>query len=326
VIPTLRQLEYVITVADEAHFGRAAKRCGVSQPALSKQVQEVESLLGVALFERARRGVTVTTVGAQVIARARRALEEVRGLTQAAQGVRDALVGRVALGVIPTVAPYFLPGLVGRLREVAPLARWEVHEQQTAHLIEALLSSHIDLALLALPLPSARAEDGLTGIDLFDEAFALVLPSGHPLARSAKPVRASALSGEALLLMEEGHCFRDQALSVCATARATEVDVRAASLTTLLAMVEAGLGPTLAPMMALDPRTCDALLASGVRVRAFLPPCPRRRIGLRWRASSPRGAHFEALASAFKMHAQSLSDRLPATLRVSALALNTDLT
>lgn len=322
-VPSLRQLEYVVAVAEEGHFGRASRRCGVSQPALSKQLQEAEGLLGVALFERGRRGgVVVTRAGAEVVVRAKRALAEVRALTEAAHCAGGDLVGPVALGVIPTVGPYFLPGLMGRLAAAAPRARWSVREQQTEPMLAALRAGDLDLALLALPLPPPLSEDGLDGVTLLTEPFVLVLPPGHPLGAGSPRtgeaagagVDAEALGGERLLLMEEGHCFRGQALTVCAGAGAAEVEVRAASLSTLLAMVEAGIGPTLAPLLALDTRTDDALQAAGVRAVRFAEPAPSRQLGLRWRATSPWGARFAALAQAFTAHGASLLARLPPRL------------
>src|SRR5262245_6804512 len=290
ILPTVRQLEYAVAVADALHFGRAARACAISQPALSAQIRALEELLGLRLFERSRRGVRVTRAGAAVIERSRELLRGLGELVQTARASGEPLAGPLHFGVIPTVAPYLLPRWPPRVRAAWPRLQLYLHEDRTARLVAALVEGRLDLLLLALPL---RRPD-LETLAIFDEPFALALPRGHPLARSRAPVRETALEQEPVLLLDDGHCLRDQALAVCRQAGAREAeDVRAASLSTLVQMVAGGLGVTLLPSSAL----ATEARGRAVVVRPFRAPAPGRTVGLAWRRSSPRGREFRELGA-----------------------------
>ncbi len=288
--PTIRQLEYLVAVEETRHFGRAARQCAVTQPALSTQIQQLEELLGVQLFERSRRRVVVTPEGEQVIARARRTLRELDDLLDAARAARRSLAGPLRLGVIPTVAPYLLPPLLPRVRAALPELELVLREDQTARLVERLESGGLDLLLLALPVEEAPLEE----MPLYDEAFVFVAPEDHRLARarSAK-VPESALADEEVLLLEDGHCLRAQALSLCERAGAREsARIQATSLGTLVQMVANGLGVTLLPERAVP---VEVRADSSLAVRSFRPPAPGRSIGLAWRRGSARAPEHRAL-------------------------------
>jgi LysR family hydrogen peroxide-inducible transcriptional activator len=252
-------------------------------------VAELERCLGVQLFERSPRGVLVTAAGAQVLERARRALAEVDALVEAA-GVERGLRGTVRLGVIPTVAPYLLPACLPAVRGQLADLRLVLVEDRTAGLLDRLRDGRIDVALLALPAPGAG--DDLEGTTLLTEPFVAALPAGHPLA--ARPeVAVEELAAERLLLLEDGHCLRDQALEVCAGTVPSET--AAASLPTLVQMVAGGLGATLLPVSA---ASIEVRPGDDVVVRPFAGEPPSRSLGLLWRASSARGAHWEELGEA----------------------------
>jgi LysR family hydrogen peroxide-inducible transcriptional activator len=287
-LPSIRQLEYVVAVADARHFGRAARRCAVTQPALSAQVAALEEALGVRLFERSRRGAAPTRAGERVIERARAALRAVGEVTEAAREAREPLSGPLHLGVIPTVAPYLLPRGLAAVRRQYPRLRLFLHEEQTARVLAALADGRLDVGLIALP-PEVP---GLESCSLGREPFLLAVPPGHPLARSKRRVGEEALRGEPVLLLEDGHCLRDQALAVCRDAGARESEgVRAASLSTLAQMVAGGIGVTLLPASAAAVEG-----RSGLALLRFHAPEPSRELGLVWRKASPRGAEFRALA------------------------------
>ena len=216
--PTLRQLEYIVALADTGQFVEAARRCAVSQPALSKQVREVEDMLGIELFERSRPRVIVTAAGEEIAQRARRLLAEARELVNAASELAGARNGTVRLGVIPTIAPYGLPGLLAKLRRIFPEVSFAIQELQTEVLLEELRSGGIDVGLLARPFD----DRSLAGPDLIVEPFVLVAPTGHPLS-VPETIRSREIVGASLILMEDGHCLRDQAIEVCAAA-GTHVD------------------------------------------------------------------------------------------------------
>lgn len=286
--PSLRQLEYAVALADAGHFGRAARACHVTQPALSTQIQRLEEELGLRLFERSRRGATLTPSGRWVVARARAVLEGVDELVEVAGGAGAPLCGPLHLGVIPTLAPYLLPQWLPRVREAYPELQLYLHEDRTARLVEALVGGRLDLLLLALPLDAP----GLETLPIFHEVFLLAVPRGHRLARTRGGVMQSELEGEPVLLLEDGHCLRDQALDVCRMAGARESDqIRAASLTTLAQMVAGGLGVTLLPESAVAIEAAS----SEVVVRRFRAPAPTREIGLAWRRTSPRDDEFHLL-------------------------------
>jgi LysR family hydrogen peroxide-inducible transcriptional activator len=290
--PSVRQLECAVAVADARHFGRAARACAVTQPALSAQIASLESELGVVLFERSRRGAKLTPAGERVVERARAALRALDEVSDAARDAAEPLCGPLHLGVIPTLAPYLLPRWLPVVRRKHPRLQLFLHEDQTARLVQQLLAGELELLLLALPVEGA----GIDVLPLFDEPFWLAAPAGHRLAQSReRAVRESELTGEPVLLLEDGHCLRDQALAVCRHAGAREAEqVRAASLTTLVQMVANGLGVTLVPESALPVETRGA---RDLVVRPFRAPAPGRRIGLAWRRGSPRGAEFHMLGA-----------------------------
>jgi len=286
---SVRQLEAIVAVAEQRHFGRAARACAISQPALSSQVQLAEEALGQRLFERARRGVIVTRAGEAVVARAREALRALDAVGAAARE-RGPLAGPLHLGVIPTVAPWFLPPWLPKVRATHPELRVFLHEDQTARIVERLRRGELDLLLLALPIEGADLET----LPLLDEAFVLAAPEGHSLAQGGRRrIDETELEDQVVLLLEDGHCLRDQALSVCRFAGAQESsEVRASSLATLIQMVASGLGLTLLPesVAASEVRPSD-----GIVLRRFRDPEPTRTIGLVWRRASDRGDAFATL-------------------------------
>ena len=289
----LRDLEYLVALAETGHFGRAAQRCHVSQPTLSAQLRKLEEFLGVALVERRPRRVALTQAGAAVVERARRMLqdaEDIRGLARACQ---DPLSGPLKVGLIPTLGPYLLPRVAPRIAKALPKLSLLLHEYQTAPLVERTLAGELDLAILALPADTR----GLVTRPLFEESFLVAMPATHRLA-ARKRIRAADLEGEKLLLLEEGHCLRDQALEVCAHVGTEEQAFRATSLETLRQMVAAGLGLTLLPGLAAEGPFANA---PGLAVRPFVSPAPHRMIGAAWRRTSSRG---EVIAAVCELIAQ----------------------
>lgn len=287
---TLRQLRYVDALARHRHFGRAAEACAVTQPALSMQVRELEDALGTALFDRTGRGLRPTAFGEAFVDRARDILRAVEDLGDLARAARGGMVGRLRLGVIPTIAPYLLPGIVGALGQLAPGLELNLRETVTPVLIAEIAAGRLDAAILALPV----SEPGLTEVALFAEPFVLV----RPAADAGRPVPGpEGLREMRLLLLEEGHCFRDQALSFCDLhpTRPREI-LDGSSLATLVQMVAAGLGVTLLPAMALPVET----RAAEVSVARFPDPQPARTVGMVWRRASPLDAQFRRMASALR--------------------------
>jgi LysR family hydrogen peroxide-inducible transcriptional activator len=276
-------------VADALHFGRAARACAITQPALSAQVQAFEELLGLRLFERGRRGVIVTTAGAPVIEQARAALADLDRLVENAASQAEPLTGTLRLGVIPTVAPYLLPPLLPAVRRAWPKLRLVLREEQTARLIDQLALGALDLLLLALPTEPA----GLEELPLLREAFWFVAPASHRLARGRGAIAESALADEEILLLEDGHCLRAQALDVCRRAGA-EVPgrIQATSLSTLVQMVANGLGVTLLPERTLP---LELRPDTGLVARPFKKPVPARTIGLAWRHGAARAGEYRLL-------------------------------
>jgi len=284
---TLRQLQYVVAVAEEANFRRAAARCAVSQPSLSAQIAEVESALGVRLFERGGRGVLLTAAGEELVARARRILLEVADLEEAARCFVDPLAGTLRLGIIPTLAPYLLPKAAPALRAAFPRLEVIWIEEKTAPLVEMLERGALDGALVALEAELGHLEHEVLGRD----PFVLAAPPDHPLGRRRGRVDPAELEGARVLLLSEGHCFREQALAVCS--RPQDPGLRATSLPTLVQMVAAGQGVTLLPSLAVAAETQNA----PVRVRAFADPAPCRTLALVWRRRSPLADALRAVAT-----------------------------
>jgi LysR family transcriptional regulator, hydrogen peroxide-inducible genes activator len=293
--PSLRQLECVVAVAEHLSFRRGAEALSISQPALSLQVQQLEAMLGLRLFERDRRRVLLTPAGAELARQARAALESIDGFVEVAGTLHDPLAGTLRLGVIPTVAPYVLPGAIAPLRKAFPKLRLLLREDQTKHLVERVQAGQLDLALLAL-----EAELGsLTTRALYADPFVLAAPAAHPVT-TRKTAREDELAERDVLLLEEGHCLRAQALAICQRAGAHELgDFRATSLNTLVRMVAGGAGVTLLPSMSLPVE-----IHAGDRVVTLpLERRPSRTIGLAWRPSSPRTRLFEQLARVLIEHA-----------------------
>lgn len=292
--PTLRQLEYIVAVAEERHFGRAAAACFVTQPALSAQVRELESLLDLQIFERGSRRVLVTPAGAGLVERARGILVAVDELVEAARVAQRPLCGTLRVGVIPTVGPYLLPRVLPRLRRKHKELRLLLREDHTVRIVAELEAGHLDVLLLALEAELGNAQT----LPLFRDDFLAVMPADHPLARK-KRLRLEDLDGRQVLLLEDGHCLRDQALAVCSAQGASELgDFRATSLSTLTQMVTDGDVMTLLPELALGVETRGR---RDLAVRPFRPPAPHRTIGLAWRSSSPREEEFHSLAHSFTL-------------------------
>ena len=284
---SLKQLRYFDAVIRTGHFGKAAAQCAVTQPALSMQIQEMEKDLGVPLLERGRNGAIPTEAGREVAGRAARILTEVRDIVDFARRQGETLVGPLHFGVIPSVAPYLLPALLPLIRAKFPDLDLSLRETQTQHLVDELLEGGLDLLLLALPVEHAEVET----MKLFNDRFLLAMPKSR---RIASRIRATPdlLKQDRLLLLEEGHCLRDQALAFCSLRRVDNIDTFGASnLSTLVQMVANGLGLTLLPQLAVDleGRRGD------IRLMRFADPEPRRVIGLAWRKSSPRKRHFAEL-------------------------------
>jgi LysR family hydrogen peroxide-inducible transcriptional activator len=284
----LKDLRYLVAVADTRHFGQAAARCFVSQPTLSAQLKKLEEYLGVQLVERQPRRISLTEAGQNVVAHARRILEASDEIISVVQRQRDPFAGRLRLALLPTIGPYLLPFVAPRLHKALPRLDLLLYEHQTGPLLEKLHSGEIDGGVLALPVDS----DGLASMPLYDEPFVLAAPSDHVLAKR-KSVRPSDLDGQTLLLLEDGHCLRDQALEVCALSSAQEKqDFRATSLETLRQMVATGAGITLLP----DLSSRGAYgTARGVSIVPFVRPAPVRHVGIVWRKSSARAKAIEAV-------------------------------
>ena len=276
----LRDLHYLVALADHRHFGRAAAASFVSQPTLSTQIRKLEDELGLTLIERSPRKVMLTPAGSDLADRARRILAEVEQLKEAARRARDPEAGSVRLGIFPTLAPYLLPHVVPQLRARLPRLELLLAEDKSDVVLKQLREGRLDAGVLALPLH----DDSLHVEFLFEEPFVLAAPESHRLAHHPDGLRLRDLAGEHLLLLEDGHCLRDQALDVCARAGAGEHDgFRATSLETLRQMVVAGVGITLLPMLAVKPPVAEP---AGLSLRRFADPPPSRRIGMAWRKSS----------------------------------------
>jgi LysR family transcriptional regulator, hydrogen peroxide-inducible genes activator len=293
----LKDLRYLVAVADQRHFGRAAARCFVSQPTLSAQLKKLEQSLGVQLIERAPNNVSLTPAGEQIVARARRILEASDEVVTLARSQRDPLAGTLSLALLPTIGPYLLPRVLPAIKKSLPRLELRLYEHQTAPMLEKLHGGELDVGILALPVELG----GLTARALYREPFLVALPERHALA-ARDTLRVADLKGEKLLLLEDGHCLRDQALEVCSRAGVRDSqDFRATSLETLRQMVATGAGVTLLPELAGRGAYRNA---RGVVLRPFARPAPVRHIGALWRKTSARGAAIEALARIIAEHAR----------------------
>jgi LysR family transcriptional regulator, hydrogen peroxide-inducible genes activator len=293
----LKDLRYLVAVADLRHFGRAAARCFVSQPTLSAQLKKLEQDLGVQLIERAPNNVSLTPAGEEIVARARRVLEASDEVVTLASSHRDPLAGRLRLALLPTIGPYLLPRVAPAIRRGLPRLQLRLYEYQTAPMLQKLHDGELDVGILALPVEL----DGLESRELFREAFLVALPERHRLAAHAT-LRVADLKAETLLLLEDGHCLRDQALEVCSRIGVREQqDFRATSLETLRQMVATGAGVTLLPELAGHGAYGSA---RGVVLRPFARPAPVRHVGAVWRKSSARRAAIDALCALIAEHAQ----------------------
>ena len=300
---TFKQLRYFEALARHGHFGRAADACAISQPALSMQIKELETSLGTELFERGARQVRLTNFGEEFALRAQGILRSVDELGDLARASRERLVGRLRIGVIPTIAPYLLPTVIGNLAGAYPGLDIQVRETLTSKLVQELADGRIDTAIVALPV----SEPSLTEVALFKEEFLLVRPGKD----EGKPVpNRETLREMRLLLLEEGHCFRDQALSFCdmRSARPREL-LEGSSLSTLVQMVGAGIGVTLIPDMAVAVETRSA----PVSVARFKRPQPSRTIGMIWRKTSPLADQLLRISEVVRQSAEALRAQHKAT-------------
>lgn len=296
---TFKQLRYFEALARHSHFGRAADACSISQPAISVQIKELEETLGTELFERSARQVRLTNFGEEFALRVRDILRSVDELADLARASRDRLVGRLRIGVIPTVAPYLLPTIIGNLTRMHDALDIHVRETQTQKLIQELAEGRLDTAIVALPV----SEPSLTEVALFEENFVLVRPGED----EGKPVPNREMLREMrLLLLEEGHCFREQALSFCnmGAARPREL-LDGSSLSTLVQMVGAGIGVTLIPEMAVPVET----LSASVSIAHFKSPQPSRTIGMIWRKASPLAEQLLQISEVVRQSAEALREQ-----------------
>ncbi|HZD90051.1 MAG TPA: hydrogen peroxide-inducible genes activator [Pseudolabrys sp.] len=293
---TLRQLRYLDSLARHRHFGRAAEDCAVTQPALSMQIRELEREIGGDLVERRPGDIVLTELGREVATRAEAILTATRDLVDFARH-RDLLSGHLKLGIIPTLAPYVLPQVLPRLQAAHPGLRLEVRETQTKVLLEELARGALDCLMLALPAEGADVETRA----LFADPFLLALPAGEPLPAAGR-ISVDDVDQRRLILLEEGHCLRDQALAFCAapnlnpSSRDAPAGLGATSLATVMQMVANGYGVTLVPQVAVDVEVRDPR----VRLMRFAEPQPARNVGLAWRRTSPRKHDFEALGEIVK--------------------------
>ena len=287
---TLNELRYIVAVANERNFGRAAQKCFVSQPALSVAIQKLEEELGARLFERGKTEVAVTAVGERVVEQAQKVLEEAARIREMAQAGRNQLAGPLKLGAIYTVAPYLLPDLIPALHEVAPQMPLDIEENLTETLEAALKSGRIDAAIIALPF----APPGVVTEFLYEEPFQIVVPRGHRWVKR-KSVHPDELAAEHTILLNVGHCFRDQVLDACPELNRADAHVsRSNSLETVRNMVASGLGVSVLPRDAMTPKYHSKLVVP----IPFSRPAPSRRIALAWRKSFPRPQAIRAIREA----------------------------
>lgn len=281
----IRALQYLVAVADHSHFGKAANACFVSQPTLSIQLKKLEDELGVQLFERNNKRVLITEVGRVIADRARDVLQSIKGIKETVQIIKNPYSGQVKMGIIPTLAPYLLPNIIPKLSEVYPDLTLLLVEARTAEIVAQLKKGELDVIILALPIEDKQ----LTTVFLFDEEFLFAVPKDHPYADHPS-ISLADLSGQTLLLLEEGHCLRGQALVLCQQNNATEeMGFRATSLETLRHMVAAGSATTLIPKLAVRNDN------STIRYIPFKEPIPSRPIGMLWRQTSARTHLFNEI-------------------------------
>lgn len=294
---TLQELRYLVALADKGHFVRAADACHVGQPTLSTQIKKLEDYLGVTLFERNKHHVRPTPTGERIIECARRALDVIEEIRDLAKQDHDPMQGPLRLGVIPTLGPYLIPYLLPAIRASLPQLHLFLREDLTINLLERLRQGGLDALLLALPV---RGDD-LDVMELFNEPFVMALPREHALCTRSQLSEID-LIGENVLLLEEGHCMREQALSICGTTPSDQrEELKATSIETLRQMVAAGVGCTLLPQLAAVPGVGS--IANGmVQIRPFAAPAPTRQIGLAWRHRYPREATVRGLGELIQAH------------------------
>lgn len=296
---SLRQLQYLVAVAELGGFRKAAAACGVAQPSMSAQIAQVETALGVQVFERGARGVRVTAAGAAVIDRARAVLLASRDLSETARQQGDPLRGTLRIGVIPTVCPYLLPEVAPALRKALPTLHVIWSEDKTQALLDQIEQARLDAAVLALDARVSPLDSAVIG----DDPFVLAAAPGHRLLKSSGPASPAVLKGTTVFLLEDGHCFRDQALALCGAAGAEMSDLTATGLSTLVQMVGSGEGVTLLPTLALAVENRRGQLA----VRPFKTPAPTRRLVLAWRKGSAMRRPLQAVAGTLSKAWPSLS-------------------
>jgi LysR family hydrogen peroxide-inducible transcriptional activator len=290
---TLTDLRYIVALAQERHFGRAAEKCHVSQPTLSVAVKKLEEQLGVTLFERSAVDVKITEIGRHIIEQAERVLREASQIRDLAEAGRDALSGPLRIGVIYTIAPYLLPALIPLLAERAPRMPLMIQENYTHRLADLLKKGEIDVAILALPF----VEQGIVAQAVYDEPFRVVMPASHPWS-ALKELTSAQLQEEPLLLLGAGNCFRDQVLEACprcAHGTGLQKTMEGSSLETIRHMVATGLGVTVLPSSAADPLVESQKL---VAIRPFAAPEPTRRVAIAWRVTYPRTKVIDLLRAA----------------------------
>jgi LysR family transcriptional regulator, hydrogen peroxide-inducible genes activator len=306
----LRDLRYLVALAEHRHFGRAAEASFVSQPTLSTQIKKLEDELGVTLVERTPRKVLLTQVGKEIVQRAREVLNEVEQIRAIARRTLDPESGTVRLGIFPTLGPYLLPHVVPRIRERFPRLELLLVEEKTEVILKQLREGRLDAGILALPIH----DDQLHAQFLFEEPFLLAVPEGHAFAKR-KSLKVDDLSDQSLLLLEDGHCLRDQALQVCQLAGASEKSgFRATSLETLRQMVAANVGMTLLPTLSIKPPVARS---ENIHLMQFRGDVPSRRIAMFWRKSSAMAPFLKDLATIFSTLPRTLLDPRAAMLAQS---------
>ena len=287
---SLRQLEYAVAIADALNFRKAAERCNVSQPSLSAQISLLEEAIGVRLFERNRRRVLLTPRGRDVVERARVLLRDAADVETCARRAADPFAGTMRIGILPTISPYLLPRVAPVLRRTYPRLHLLWIEDKTAVLARQLETGALDAMVVAKEAPLGEVQSELIARD----AFFLAAPRGHPLARDSRPAHPADLRGHNVLLLEDGHCFRDQTLAICTRAKAQELEFRATSLPTLVQMVSEGNAVTLLPELAVG------VEAHGLKLRRFAEPAPHRTLVLAWRKESPLRQSLRDIAAAIR--------------------------